>query len=244
MKEAYWGYWLIVLGVFIIIVLLLVQSFTSTNTQDYYLVKTITEASMQDAIDYGYWRQYGEAKINKEKFYESFIRRFAEEASLSTTYEIEFYEVYEAPPKVGVKVSSKSSSFRVVSDSTTFDIVNKIDAILETSTHEQNVESSSNIEAGDYSDLVPYLNEDTLKYNAIRAKNCTLSTPFAGTECGAASTNLIVARCGIPTEEGTKVSLNGKYLEPGKTYCITYSTTNTKCTMIATYAQMESEYCS
>lgn len=132
MKESYWGYWLIVLGVFIIVVLLLVQSFTSTNTQDYYLVKTITEAAMEDSLDWGYYREFSEAKINKEKFYESFLRRFAEEASLSTTYTIEFSEVYEAPPKVSVKVSSKSSTFNVVSDSTTFDIVSRIDAILET----------------------------------------------------------------------------------------------------------------
>jgi len=132
MKEAYWGYWLVVFGVFVIVVLLLVQSFTSTNTQDYYLVKSITEAAMEDAIDFSYFRTFGEAKINKEKFYESFLRRFAEEASLATTYDIEFYEVYEAPPKVGVKISSRSSTFNVVGDSETFDIVNKIDAILET----------------------------------------------------------------------------------------------------------------
>ncbi len=131
MKEAYWGYWLMIFGVFIIVVLLLVQSFTSTNTQDYYLVQSITEASMIDAVDYAYYRQFGEVKINKEKFYESFIRRFAEEASLSTTYDIEFSEIYEAPPKVGVKVSSKSSAFSILGDSETFDIVNKIDAILE-----------------------------------------------------------------------------------------------------------------
>lgn len=131
MKEAYWGYWLMIFGVFIIVVLLLVQSFTSTNTQDYYLVQSITEASIIDAVDYAYYRQFGEVKINKEKFYESFIRRFAEEASLSTTYDIEFSEVYEAPPKVGVKVSSKSNAFSILGDSETFDIVNKIDAILE-----------------------------------------------------------------------------------------------------------------
>lgn len=80
MKESYWGYWLMVFGVFIIVVLLLIQSFTSTNTQDYYLIKEISEASMVDAIDYGYYRTYGELKMNKEKFYEVFLRRFAEEA--------------------------------------------------------------------------------------------------------------------------------------------------------------------
>ncbi len=134
MKESYWGYWLMVLGVFIIVVLLLVQSYTSTNTQDYYLVKEITESAMVDAVDYAYYRQFGEVKINKEKFYEVFLRRFAEEASLSTVYTIEFAEIYEAPPKVGVQVSSKSAAFNISGDSTTFDIVNKIDAILETKT--------------------------------------------------------------------------------------------------------------
>lgn len=131
MKESYWGYWLMVFGVFIIVVLLLIQSFTSTNTQDFYLIKEISEASMVDAIDYGYYRTYGELKMNKEKFYEVFLRRFAEEASFSTTYTIEFTELYEAPPKIGVKVSSKSGAFNVSGDSTTFDIVNKVDAILE-----------------------------------------------------------------------------------------------------------------
>ena len=132
MKEAYWGYWLMVLGVFIIVVLLLVQNFTSTNTQDYYMVKEITESAMTDAVDYGYYRDYGEVKINKEKFEEVFLRRFAEEASLNTTYEIEFTEIYEAPPKVSVKVSSKTSTFNINTDSTQFDIVNNVDGILET----------------------------------------------------------------------------------------------------------------
>ena len=131
MKEAYWGYWLIVLGVMVIVVLLLVQSFTSTNSQDYYLVKEITEAAMLDSVDLAYYSTYGEVKMNKEKFYESFIVRFADEASIATTYDIEFTDVYEAPPKVGVKVSSKGNVFGVIGTSDSFDIVNKLDAILE-----------------------------------------------------------------------------------------------------------------
>jgi hypothetical protein len=131
MKESYWGYWLILLGVFVVIIMLLIQNVTSTNTQDYYLVKEITEASMLDAVDYGYYRQYGEVRIIKEKFVESFLRRFAESANLSTTYNISFYDIYEAPPKVSVKVSSKSNTFNVMGDSSSFDIVNKIDAVLE-----------------------------------------------------------------------------------------------------------------
>jgi hypothetical protein len=131
MKNAYWGYWLVVLGILIVVVMLLVQSVTATNTQDYYLVKEITQSAMVDSVDYAYYRQYGEIKINKEKFMECFIRRMAEETNISQTYKIDFYEIYEAPPKVSVKVSSKSSSFNIAGDATDFDIVNKIDGVLE-----------------------------------------------------------------------------------------------------------------
>lgn len=131
MKNAYWGYWLVLLGVFIVVIMLLVQNLTTSNTQDYYLVKEITEAAMVDAVDYAYYRDYGEIKINKEKFYESFLRRFAETASLTTTYTVSFYGVYEAPPKASVEIKSKSNTFNVMGDSTQFDMVNRIDAILE-----------------------------------------------------------------------------------------------------------------
>ena len=134
MKNALWGYWLVLLGVFIVIIMLLVQNLTTTNTQDYYLVKEITEAAMVDAVDYSYYRTYGEIKINKEKFIESFLRRFSENASTSTVYTVGFYGVYEAPPKASVEVKSKSNTFNVMGDSDTFDMVERIDAIVEGNT--------------------------------------------------------------------------------------------------------------
>ena len=131
MKNAYWAYWLILLGMVIVVIMLLVQNLTTTSTQDYYLIKEITEASLVDAVDYSYYRDYGEIKINKEKFYESFLIRFAETASLSTTYTVSFYGVYEAPPKASVEIKSKSNSFNVVGDATSLDMVERIDAVLE-----------------------------------------------------------------------------------------------------------------
>ena len=131
MKNAYWAYWLILLGMVIVVIMLLVQNLTTTSTQDYYLIKEITEASLVDAVDYSYYRDYGEIKINKEKFYESFLRRFAETASLSTAYTVSFYGVYEAPPKASVEIKSKSNSFNVVGDATSLDMVERIDAVLE-----------------------------------------------------------------------------------------------------------------
>ena len=131
MKNAFWGYWLILLGIFVVVIMLLVQNLTTSSTQDYYLIKEITEAALVDAVDYSYYRSYGEIKINKEKFYESFLRRFAETASLSTTYTVSFYGAYDAPPKVSVEVKSKSNTFNVVGDPESFDMVERIDAIIE-----------------------------------------------------------------------------------------------------------------
>lgn len=133
MKEAYWGYWLIILGVFVTIIMMMVSNVTTSNTQDYYLIKEVTEAAMLDAVDLAYYRQYDELKINREKFVESFLRRFSENVSITNTYTVDFYDLYEAPPKVSVKVSSSSSAFTIAGDSKSFDIVNKVDAILEMS---------------------------------------------------------------------------------------------------------------
>ena len=134
MKNALWGYWIILLGVFIVIIMLLVQNLTTSSTQDYYLVKEITEAAMVDAVDYSYYRTYGEIKINKEKFFESFLRRFAETASTATEYTVSFYGIYEAPPKVSVEIKSKSNTFNIAGDSESFDMVERLDAILEGNT--------------------------------------------------------------------------------------------------------------
>jgi len=130
MRESYWGYWLIILGVFVIVIMMLVSNVTTTNTQDYYLIKEVTEQAMVDAVYLAYYRQSGELRINAEKFYESFIRRFAENVVLST-YQIDIYGVYEAPPKASVKVTTKSATYNIGADSASFDIINKVDAILE-----------------------------------------------------------------------------------------------------------------
>ncbi len=131
MKNAFWAYWLILLGTVIVVIMMLVQNLTTSSTQDYFLVQEITEASMIDAVDYSYYRKYGEIKINKEKFFESFFRRFAETASLNTTYTVSFYGVYEAPPKASVEIKSKSNTFTVLGDATTIDMVERIDSVLE-----------------------------------------------------------------------------------------------------------------
>lgn len=131
MKESYWGYWLVILGILVIGVMLLTNSVTTGTTQDYYELKETTSAALVDAVDYSYYRVYGDVKISEQKFIENFIRRFSESASLSKTYDISFYDISEMPPKVSVKIASKSNSINVANTTgNTFDLVNKIDMIL------------------------------------------------------------------------------------------------------------------
>ena len=131
MKEAYWGYWLVLLGVFVVIIMLLIQNVTSNNTEDTYTVNQISEAAMIDAVDYAYYRDYNEIKINSEKFIESFMRRFADNAQLTTEYKLVFAGIYETPPKVGVEITSKTETYVIAYDSTKFDMASRVEAILE-----------------------------------------------------------------------------------------------------------------
>ena len=131
MKSSYWAYWLILLGVFIIGVMMLTNSATTGTTQDYYMLKEVTQSSMIDAIDYSYYRLYGDVRMSEQKFAENFIRRFAESTTLSKNYTVEFYDIHEVPPKASVKVSSVSNSFNIANTSNNaVELVNSIDVIL------------------------------------------------------------------------------------------------------------------
>lgn len=142
MKESYWGYWFVIFGVFIAVVMLLTNDATTSNTQDYYQLKEVANSALYDAIDYSYYAQTGQIRILKEVFVENFLRRFAETASITDSYEIQFYDLYESPPKVSVKVSTKTAGFIIGRDvaenpgdpssaMTDLDVVNSIDLIIE-----------------------------------------------------------------------------------------------------------------
>lgn len=132
MKESMWGYLIIALGVVIIVILLLVQRVTTTSEEDFYLVREILEASMIDAVDYGSYRLSGRIVMSEEKFKEVFIRRFAENVTNNKEYTIDFYDVYEDPPKATVRVRTSSGESTVNSDSFEVSIDTMLSGILET----------------------------------------------------------------------------------------------------------------
>lgn len=108
----------------------IVQNYSSGNELDFYLLRDTTEAAMLDAVDYGFYQvSGGQIRMDKEKFVESFVRRFAQNVTNDRNYDIRIYDINEVPPKVSVKVGSSTS---VVFAGESFQIKNQIDAILET----------------------------------------------------------------------------------------------------------------
>lgn len=131
MKESFWGAAVVGIGIVAIFFIYFFQTITNTDEHNYHILKEVTEAAMYDALDLASYRESGTIRIDREKFVENFLRRFAESATLSKTYKIEIYDVNEEPPKVSIKVSSAEST-AITGEVMTFDISDKIDAILET----------------------------------------------------------------------------------------------------------------
>ena len=66
MKWSFASVGMIVLGITGIAIILLFQQITTSNENDYYLLKEITEASMIESIDLKYYRETGDLKIIKD----------------------------------------------------------------------------------------------------------------------------------------------------------------------------------
>ena len=126
MNKAMLTVGLILLAIVTFFLINSVQNYSTGGDLDYYLLKETTEAAMVDAVDESYFQDSGQLRVDKERFVESFVRRFANTIDQNKNYKINFYDLNETPPKVSVKVSS--------SDSATFkdiDITTSLNAVLE-----------------------------------------------------------------------------------------------------------------
>ena len=132
MKWSFATIGVILIGIFGVSIIMLFQTVTTTNENDYYLLKEVTEAAMIDAIDIPYYRETGDLKIVREKFVENFTRRYAESTLLvAGDYEIYFYDIMETPPKVSILIDTYVGKFEVAGNADDYNIQNKLDAILE-----------------------------------------------------------------------------------------------------------------
>lgn len=121
-----------ILGIIGVSIILLFQQLTTTNENDYYLLKEITEAAMVDSIDISYYRETGELKIVREKFVENFTRRFAESTLIiGTKYTIKFFDIMEEPPKVSVRIDTGIDNYKIYNTSGNYEVLNQLTGIFE-----------------------------------------------------------------------------------------------------------------
>ncbi len=134
MKWSFAGVGLITFGLIGLVLLMLFETATTTNENDYYLLKEITEASMYDSIDVAYYRSTGRLKIVQEKFVENFVRRYSESTVVNLgDYTISFYDIMEEPPKVSIIITKGIGEYAIYDpdEPIEFDVQNVLNAILE-----------------------------------------------------------------------------------------------------------------
>ena len=124
---------IILLSLIALLMVNVLTNFSTGGELDYYLVKETVDASLKDAIDNTYLRTCGTLRIDKEKFVESFLYRFADSVDATRSYDVSFYDINEVPPKVSIKVDSLTTlAFNAQDKKTAADITTSYDAILET----------------------------------------------------------------------------------------------------------------
>ncbi len=163
MQSSVWGYLFLVLGLLGIVLINLFGNITVSNEDMYYILKEVTEASMIDAVDYQAYRVGvgydgvtedsdpdsmhcisgipGTVRIVKEKFVESFVRRFAESTTGNREYKISIDDIDECPPKVSITITAREKynwlsrvlkkNNQVNYETDSAEIVNTLSAILE-----------------------------------------------------------------------------------------------------------------
>lgn len=132
MKWSFASVGMIVLGITGIAIILLFQQITTSNENDYYLLKEITEASMIESMDIKYYRETGDLRIVKEKFVENFTRRYSESTLfIGTKYTISFFDIIEVPPKVTIMINTGLEQYRIYNDTSNYNVVNNLTGILE-----------------------------------------------------------------------------------------------------------------
>lgn len=121
---------IIMLGVLTFGLINIISNYTTGNELDFQLLRDTTESAMLDAVDLGFFQTSGgQIRMDKEKFVEGFVRRFAQSVNNDRNYLIEIYDINETPPKASVRVGSSTlATFADVS----FSIENRVDAIIET----------------------------------------------------------------------------------------------------------------
>ena len=128
MNKAMLTVGIILLSLIALVMINVISNYSTGSELDYYLLKETTESAMGDAVDTAYYRKTGLLRMDKERFVENFLCRFADAVDNTREYSVGFYDMSEIPPKASVKIDSKTV---VAVKGERANISTKIDAILE-----------------------------------------------------------------------------------------------------------------
>ena len=129
MNKGMLGVGIILMGLMALLLINIISNYSSGGELDYYLLKETTEAALEDSLDLEFQSSYGLPRMDKDKFVESFLRRFANNVDGTRTNDVKFIDLNEIPPKVSVKIDSNTVLSYNGEDST---ISTQIDQIVET----------------------------------------------------------------------------------------------------------------
>ena len=104
---------IIFLSVLALVLLNLLSNYSTGSELDYYLLKETVDAAMVDAIDEAYLRNCGLYRIDKEKFAESFLYRFANSVETTRGYKVYIYDIND-----DIRRSYIDAGFNVVGSET------------------------------------------------------------------------------------------------------------------------------
>lgn len=119
---------IIILALGALLMINVISNYSTGSELDYYLVKETAEAAMGEAIDVKAWRDNQQIRLDSEKFVENFLVRFANSVDNTRDYVVTFYDINEVPPKVSVKVDSKTV---LAADNSQIDFSTTYDGIIE-----------------------------------------------------------------------------------------------------------------
>ena len=132
MKWSFYSAGMVMFGLVGMGIIVLFIQLTVNSDEEYYLLKEVTEASMMDSIDITYYRNTGNIKIIKEKFAESFFRRFAQSTNNNAnSYQIKISNIVESPPKVSVEITSELGKSTIFKSRDDYNVYSDLDAIIE-----------------------------------------------------------------------------------------------------------------
>lgn len=156
---------IIFLALIALLLLQVLNNYSTGSELDYYLVKETADAAMIDSIDQNFLRKCGLNRIDKELFVENFIFRFANSVDGTRSYKIGFYDINEVPPKVSIKVDSLTTlSFNSVDENgdkkkEAADITTNYDVLLEDN-NETNLFVKNNLSNTDAIECSKYMNSN------------------------------------------------------------------------------------